>query len=82
MEQLGHGGPVGARRCKGYASLLSEAEPVSDDAVLSMMHFQEQLEKMCWQQGNRQQTAPAQRMADLLIIALAMISLPAAMLQA
>ena len=46
--------------------LLSEAEPVSDDAVLSMMHFQEQLEKMCWQQGNRQQTAPAQRMADFV----------------
>lgn len=33
---------------------------------LSMMRFQEQLEKSCWQQGNRKQTAPAQRMADFV----------------
>jgi len=33
---------------------------------LKMMVFQEQLERMCWQQGNRQQTAPAQRMADFV----------------
>lgn len=33
---------------------------------LSMMRFQEQLEKNCWQQGNRKQTAPAQRMADFV----------------
>ncbi len=38
----------------------------SDDRVLSMMHFQEQLERMCWLQANRQQTAPAQRMADFV----------------
>lgn len=31
---------------------------------LSMMHFQEALEYSCWQQGNRKQTAPAQRMED------------------
>lgn len=31
---------------------------------LRMMYFQEALEKACWQQGNRRQTAPAQRMAD------------------
>ena len=30
------------------------------------MHYQEEVEKMCWQQGNRQQTAPAQRMADFV----------------
>ena len=34
------------------------------DDVLRVMHFQEELERMCWQQGNRKQTAPAQRMAD------------------
>jgi uncharacterized FAD-dependent dehydrogenase len=33
---------------------------------LCMMRFQEQLEKNCWQQGNRKQTAPAQRMADFI----------------
>ena len=33
---------------------------------LRVMAFQEQLEKMCWQQGNMQQTAPAQRMADFV----------------
>ena len=31
---------------------------------LSMMYFQEYLERLCWQQGNMKQTAPAQRMAD------------------
>ena len=31
---------------------------------LRMMYFQEALEKACWQQGGRSQTAPAQRMAD------------------
>ena len=42
-----------------------------DDGALSfeslkVMRFQEQLEKMCWQQGNMRQTAPAQRMADFV----------------
>ena len=36
------------------------------DDVLSMMHFQEQLERMAWQQGNMKQTAPAQRMTDFV----------------
>ena len=31
-----------------------------------MMHFQEKLERDCWQQGNMKQTAPAQRMADFV----------------
>lgn len=31
---------------------------------LAMLHFQEQLEQQCWIQGNRRQTAPAQRMVD------------------
>lgn len=34
--------------------------------ALSMMYFQEELERMCWQQGNMKQTAPAQRMADFV----------------
>ncbi|MDR0977299.1 MAG: FAD-binding protein, partial [Prevotellaceae bacterium] len=33
---------------------------------LGMMHFQEALERDCWLQGNRRQTAPAQRMADFV----------------
>ena len=34
--------------------------------ALAMMHFQEELERICWQQGNMKQTAPAQRMADFV----------------
>ena len=34
------------------------------NSPLSMLSFQEHLEHLCWQQGNRRQTAPAQRMAD------------------
>lgn len=33
---------------------------------LSMMYFQERVEKQCWQQANMKQTAPAQRMADFV----------------
>jgi hypothetical protein len=33
---------------------------------LAMMHYQEELERTCWQQGNMKQTAPAQRMADFV----------------
>jgi hypothetical protein len=33
---------------------------------LRVMWFQEELEKLCWQQGNMRQTAPAQRMADFV----------------
>ena len=38
---------------------------IHNDA-LKMMLYQEQLERLCWQQGNRKQTAPAQRMADFV----------------
>ena len=34
--------------------------------VLCMLRFQEQLERLAWQQGGRRQTAPAQRMADFV----------------
>ena len=33
---------------------------------LRMMYFQEALERACWIQGNRRQTAPAQRMSDFV----------------
>lgn len=36
------------------------------DDLLSVMRFQEQLEKTCWMQGNMKQTAPAQRMDDFV----------------
>ena len=40
-------------------------EHVQDEPdVLKVMHFQEALEKQCWQQGGCSQTAPAQRMLD------------------
>ena len=32
--------------------------------LLSVLHFQEELERQCWLQGGRRQTAPAQRMLD------------------
>ena len=41
-------------------------EDVNGDGVLKVMKFQEELERMCWQQGNMKQTAPAQRMADFV----------------
>ena len=41
-------------------------EDVEGDDPLKVMKFQEELEKMCWQQGNMKQTAPAQRMADFV----------------
>ena len=33
---------------------------------LCVLRFQEELERLCWQQGNMKQTAPAQRMADFV----------------
>jgi uncharacterized FAD-dependent dehydrogenase len=41
-------------------------EDIEGDSVLKVMHYQEELERMCWQQGNMRQTAPAQRMADFV----------------
>ena len=40
------------------------SEPVPDS--LKVMRFQEELERLCWQQGNMKQTAPAQRMTDFV----------------
>ena len=41
-------------------------EDVEGDDALNVMHFQEELERTCWQQANMKQTAPAQRMADFV----------------
>ena len=41
-------------------------EDIDGDDILRVMHFQEELERLCWQQGNRKQTAPSQRMADFV----------------
>ena len=45
-------------------SQSDDLEPVPDS--LKVMRFQEELEKMCWQQGNMKQTAPSQRMVDFV----------------
>ena len=42
------------------------AEKVTHTPQLHMMYFQAEMEKNCWSQGNRQQTAPAQRMTDFV----------------
>ena len=44
----------------------TRAEDIEGDDPLRVMHFQQQLERNCWQQGNMRQTAPAQRMADFV----------------
>ncbi len=44
----------------------TRAEDIPGDDPLRVMHFQQQMERDCWQQGNRRQTAPAQRMADFV----------------
>ena len=41
-------------------------EDVEGDDVLKMMHFQQTIEHDCWVNGNRKQTAPAQRMVDFV----------------
>lgn len=38
----------------------------NDNSPLSMMYFQEEMERQCWMQGGGRQTAPAQRMADFV----------------
>lgn len=45
---------------------LSVKSGLSCPPALRMMAFQEQLERLAWQQGGRRQTAPAQRMSDFV----------------
>lgn len=44
----------------------AHADMYEADNPLRMMYLQEAIEKACWLQGNRRQTAPAQRMADFV----------------
>ena len=46
-------------------TITNNQYPIANNP-LKVMRFQEELEKMCWQQGNMKQTAPAQRMADFV----------------
>ena len=41
-------------------------EDIQAGNPLAVMHFQEELERQCWLQGNQKQTAPAQRMVDFV----------------
>ena len=45
---------------------ISRSDNFDQSDPLRVMHYQEELEKICWQQGNMKQTAPAQRMADFV----------------
>lgn len=45
---------------------VKQIQDEGEGDVLKMMHYQEELERTCWQQGNMRQTAPAQRMADFV----------------
>ena len=46
--------------------LHSQGDHWDASSPLAMMHFQEYIERQTWLQGNRNQTAPAQRMADFV----------------
>ena len=41
-------------------------EDIPGDDILRVMNYQEDIERNCWMQGNRKQTAPAQRMVDFV----------------
>ena len=45
---------------------ISQADQFDPNDPLRVMRFQEELERICWQQGNMKQTAPAQRMSDFV----------------
>ena len=45
---------------------ISQADHFEPNDPLRVMRFQEELERICWQQGNMKQTAPAQRMSDFV----------------
>ena len=71
-EQIVVNGMSPANRGTAWSNSGMVVEVRSDDVeghdndVLKVMRFQEQLERLCWQQGNMKQTAPAQRMADFV----------------
>lgn len=43
-----------------------DVDPDGNGGALTMMKYQERLERDCWQQAGKKQTAPAQRMADFV----------------
>ena len=45
-------------------SLSNSRLSTLNSQLLPVLHFQEELERQCWLQGGRRQTAPAQRMSD------------------
>ena len=45
-------------------SLSNSQLSILNTQLLPVLHFQEELERQCWLQGGRRQTAPAQRMLD------------------
>ncbi len=47
------------------APATASPDDMADD-ILRPLLLQEQLERLCWLQGNRRQTAPSQRMADFV----------------
>ena len=48
------------------STLTPQPSPLNSSTPhsLAMLQLQEELERQCWMQGNRRQTAPAQRMVD------------------
>ena len=65
--QWSNSGMVVELRPEDLSALSSQfSAPDSPPSALAMMQFQEHLERLCWLQGNRSQTAPAQRMADFV----------------
>ena len=54
-----------SERSRNSTKLIDNvSNPQPSTHPLAMLHFQEELERQCWMQGNRRQTAPAQRMVD------------------
>lgn len=41
-------------------------EDIKDSDVLAVLRYQEEIERLAWQQGGRRQSAPAQRMTDFV----------------
>ena len=62
VEDLGRvfGGSLSGSKDSVFGGFPAESKE------LSMLSFQEHLERLAWQQGGRRQTAPAQRMADFV----------------
>lgn len=58
--------PEDVARSIANGEVKAEGLPSENAQPMAMIAFQQELERMCWQQGNMKQTAPAQRMADFV----------------